>query len=140
MLFLQTSMFTMFVSPSKAQSSENQPPTISLISPKDQGVYFRDFRILPALRILIFGYFTIKANAGDDNGIKQVEFFVDGELKNISTAVHHCGSYMWVWNERSWIPTKHTIKVVAVDNESLMTEDSCEVILLNFLRFHPLYP
>jgi hypothetical protein len=140
MLFLQIGTFPLFKGPGKAQSSENQPPTISLINPDEQGIYFRDFRIVPASRILIFGYFTIKVNAGDDNGIKQVEFYIDGALKNISTTIHHCGSYMWVWNERSLIPSRHTIRVVAVDNENLITDASCEVMLLNVPGFHPLYP
>lgn len=130
----------MLVSSSEAQGSQNQPPTISIISPEENGIYFRDFRIFPAARILIFGYITIKANAADDNGIEMVEFYIDGELHNISTVIHHCGSYMWVWNERSWIQSHHTIKVVAIDNESLIAEDSCEVFLRNFPGLHRSYP
>jgi hypothetical protein len=127
-------------STTEAQLTQNQPPTITIIKPEEKGLYFRDIRFFPAVRTLIFGYITIKANAADDKGIKQVEFYIDGELRNTSISVHHCGSYMWIWNERTWIRSHHTIKVVAIDNESLMAEDTCDVFLHNFPLFHPLFP
>lgn len=45
---------------------------------------------------MIVGYNTGKASATDDTGIQRVEFYVDGELRNITTAAHHCGLCMWV--------------------------------------------
>ena len=138
-LFMGTSILPITTSMSSAQLTQNQPPTVSIIKPEEKSLYIRDFRLFPSLRTLIFGFITIKANAGDDIGIKQVEFYIDGELKNISTKVHSCGSYMWVWNERTWLQSRHTIKVIAVDADGLMAEVTCEVALHNFPFLHPLY-
>ena len=140
LLFMEACVFPLTVTSSETQSIQNQPPTISIIKPEKKGMYFKNTRFFPALRILIFGYFTIKATATDDIGIKQVEFYVDGELRNISTKPHSCGSYMWTWNERIWIRSHHTIKVIAIDNENLTAEDTCKVIIHNFPIFHPFYP
>lgn len=85
---------------SSAKQIRNQPPTVSIIKSEEKSFYLHDIRLFPSLRTHIFGFLTIKANAADDAGIKQVEFYIDGELRNISTSVHHCGSHMWIWNER----------------------------------------
>ena len=139
-MFIGTSILPITSSISSAQLTQNQPPTVSIIKPEEKNFYIRDFRLFPSLRTLIFGYITIKANGGDDIGIKQVEFYIDGELKNISTLVHSCGSYMWVWNVRTWLQSRHIIKVIAVDADGLTAEDTCEVALHNFPFLHPLYP
>jgi len=140
LLLMEACVFPLTATSNEIKIKQNQPPTVSIINLEKKGIYFRNSRFLPALRILIFGYITIKATATDDIGIKQVEFYVDGELRNISTKPHSCESYMWTWNERIWIRSHHTIKVIAVDNESLTTEDTCKVIIHNFPIFHPFYP
>ncbi len=140
LLFVEAILLPLSVMSTEALSTQNHPPTVTIIKPDKKGIYFKDVRFSPALRILIFGFITFKATATDDTGIKQVEFYVDGELRNISTSPHSCGSYMWTWNERTWIRSHHTIKVVAVDNESLTAEATCDVVFHNFPLLHPFYP
>ncbi len=140
LLFIGTIILPITTSIGSAQLTQNEPPTVSIIKPEEKSFYIRDFRLLPSLRIHILGFVTVKVVASDDTGIKQVEFYVDGELKNISTKVHSCGSYMWIWNERTWLQSRHTLKVIAVDTDGLTTEDTREVVLHNFPILHPLYP
>ena len=140
LLFVGTSILPITTSVGSAQLTQNQPPTVSIIKPEEKSFYIHDLRLFPSLRTRIFGFITIKASATDDTGIKQVEFYIDGELKNISTKVHSCGSNMWIWNERTWLQSKHTLKVIAVDIDGLTAEDTREVVFHNFPILHPLYP
>jgi len=140
LLLMEVCVFPLTASISEAQLTQNQPPTVTIIKPEEKSMYLRDIRFFPAFRTLIFGYITIKANTTDDLGIKQVEFYVDGVLRNVSTKVHSCGSFMWTWNECVWFQSRHTIKVIAMDNESLVAEDTCEVVIHNFPLLHLLYP
>jgi hypothetical protein len=139
-LFMATSIFPSAINISRAQLTQNEPPVVSIINPEAKNLYIRDIRLFQSGRTLIFGFITIKANANDDTGIKQVDFYIDGVLRNTSYAPHHCGSYMWVWNDRALFRSRHTIKVIAVDNDGLAAEDSSEVSLHNFPFLHPLYP
>ncbi|HWR27625.1 MAG TPA: Ig-like domain-containing protein [Candidatus Thermoplasmatota archaeon] len=140
LLFIGTSILPMTLSIGSAQLTRNEPPTVSIVKPVEKSFYIRDFRLLPSLRTHILGFITVKVNAADDVEVKQVEIYIDGELKNISTTVHSCGSYMWIWNERSWLQSRHTLKVIAVDTDGLTAEDTREVVLHNFPILHPLYP
>jgi hypothetical protein len=140
LLFIGTNILPIIITISCGQLTQTQPPPVSIIKPEEKSIYIHDFRLFPSLRTLVFGFITIKASAADDTGIKQVEFYIDGELKNISTLVHSCGSHMWVWNERTWLQSRHTIKVIAVDVDGVTSEDTREVSLHNFLLLHPLYP
>ncbi|MBE3123055.1 MAG: hypothetical protein IMZ43_04220 [Thermoplasmata archaeon] len=139
-LFMATSIFPYAKNISRAQPTQNEPPVVSIINPEAKNLYFRDIHLFPSARTLIFGFITIKANANDDTGIKQVDFYIDGVLRNTSFAPHHCGSYMWVWNDRALFRSRHTIKVIAVDTDGLTAEDTCDVSLHNFPFLHPLYP
>jgi hypothetical protein len=139
-LFMATSIFPSAKNISRAQLTQNEPPVVSIINPEEKNLYIRDIRLIQSGRTLIFGYITIKANANDDTGIKQVDFYIDGVLRNTSFAPHHCGSYMWVWNDRALLGSRHTIKVIAVDTDGLTAEDTCDVSLHNFPFLHPLYP
>ena len=139
-LLMGTSILSLTTNISYAQQTHNEPPIVSIIKPEEKSFYIRDFRLFPSLRTLILGFITVKVSASDDTGIKQVEFYVDGKLKNISTTVHSCGSYMWIWNERTWLQSRHTLKVIAVDTDGLTSEDAREVALHNFPFLHPLYP
>lgn len=140
LLFIGTSILPIITNIDNAQLIQNEPPTVSIIKPEEKSFYIRDFRLFPSLRTRILGFVTVKVSASDDTGVKQVEFYIDGELKNISTTVHSCGSYMWIWNERTWLQSRHTLKVIAVDTDGLTSEDAREVTLHNFPLLHPLYP
>ncbi len=139
-LLVGTSILPLTANISYAQQTQNEPPTVSIIKPEEKGFYIRDLRIFPSMRTRILGFITVKVSASDDTGIKQVEFYVDGELRNTSKAAHSCGSYMWFWNDRTWLQSRHTLKAIAVDLDGSTSEDVCEVTLHNFPFLHPLYP
>ncbi|MFH1101250.1 MAG: Ig-like domain-containing protein [Methanobacteriota archaeon] len=68
---------------------------------------------------LIIGKLTITVNATDNiSGIKKVEFYIDGELKNTDNS----SPYTWVWTDHTF--SLHTVKVVAYNtlDKSLSTE------------------
>jgi len=140
LLFIGTSILPITTSIGNAQLTQDEPPTVSIIKPEEKSFYIRDFRLLPSLRTRILGFITVKVSATDDIGVKQVEIYIDGVLKNISTTVHSCGSYMWIWNERTWLQSSHTLKVIAVDTDGLTAEDTRVVVLHNFPILHPLSP
>jgi len=139
-LLMEAILFPLMAISSEAQFTQNQPPTVRIVQPAKKGIYFKDLRLFPALRIVIFGYVTLRVNATDDMGVKRVEFYVDGVLRDIKTSPHSCGSYMWTWSERIWVRSHHTLKVVAVDTENLTSEITFDVIIHNFPLLHPFYP
>jgi len=118
----------------------NIPPTISMIKPEDKRFYFRDRRLFRFPRVFIIGHITIEAEAQDNGEIKQVEFYIDDELRNVSIEPEDNGNYVWTWNDRIWLRGRHTIKVVAVDFDDNTDEESRTVRIINFPRLHPLRP
>ena len=119
------------------------PPTISIIKPEEKRFYFRNKRLFRRLfpRAFIIGHITIEAEAYDNEGIKQVEFYVDGDLKHTSTEPKINGIYIWTLNDRTlFFRHRHTISVTAVDTDSNRDSDSKEVFIINFPLLHPLRP
>jgi hypothetical protein len=89
---------------------DNEPPTMELVSPKENYLYILNREILPFLTTLIIGDIDIEVNAVDFSGIDRVEFYIDNEhVETVTTA-----PYNWMWNETAFF--RHTIKAVAIDN------------------------
>ena len=119
------------------------PPTISIIKPEEKRFYFRNKRLFRRLlpRAFIIGHVTIEAEAYDNEGIKQVEFYVDGDLKHTSTEPKINGIYIWTLNDRTlFFRHRHTISVTAVDTDDNKDSDSKKVFIINFPLLHPLRP
>ena len=62
------------------QIDKGDAPTVSITSPVDDGIYlFGTVIPIGLFGIMIFGPFTVEANANDaDSGVASVEFFLDG--------------------------------------------------------------
>ncbi len=70
---------------------------------------------------IIFGTIDIEVYAVADAGVKRVEFYIDDEYKASITSE----PYVWKWAERTW--GKHTLKVIAVDNNETIRSFEIEV-------------
>ncbi|HEC81544.1 MAG TPA: hypothetical protein ENI42_03855 [Thermoplasmatales archaeon] len=102
------------------------PPTVEIVKPEKNKLYFRDKPVIRILRTIIIGPVTIEANATDDGYIWKVEFFIDDTLKYTD----YSAPYSWLWNETVF--GKHTIKVKAYDDDGLTAEDELNVTIFNF--------
>jgi hypothetical protein len=122
------------------KSNQTIPPTVSIIKPKEKSLYFRDHRLIVFPKTLIIGFITITAEAHDDTGIKEVQFYIDETLKNTTYTPGDGGFYSWTWNDRSWIRSRHTITVKVIDTDDNEVQASLAVSLRNFPLLHPLKP
>ncbi len=92
------------------------------IEKPENEIYFINKEILPFFTPLIFGKIDVDVYANNiDNEIDRVEFFVDGELKEIDTSE----PYSWTWDERVFF--RHTLKVVAYDTSGVNATRKLEV-------------
>jgi len=97
------------------------PPSVTITKPVN-GLYFKDTRILPIRKCIIFGQITIEADAHQEPlGIARVEFSIDGKLKATDTEA----PYTWTWNTLAFF--KHTITVTAYDTSGKSTATSITV-------------
>ena len=94
-------------------SSNDNPPSVSITS--------------PASGVTVSGTVTVSANATDDNGIKKVEFYLNGSLKSTSTS----SPYSWSWDSTQLTNTSHTIKVVAYDTADQTATSQISVTVNN---------
>ncbi|OYT29668.1 hypothetical protein B6U98_01710 [Thermoplasmatales archaeon ex4572_165] len=109
--------------------SEDDDPSISLLSPEDNSFYFHNLFLFPLNKTTIcIGPCTITADAFDDVSIQRVEFYIDDQLKH--TAYEK--PYTMDWKRGSF---KHTIKAVAYDSAGNFDSIEQDVFKWNF---HPL--
>ena len=89
---------------------DDQPPFVEIKKPRG-GLYLNNRKImpLPLDKAIVIGMIAIRANASDNVGVKNVEFYIDNVLKHINYTM----PYYWLWNETVF--GKHEIKVVAYD-------------------------
>jgi len=95
-------------------------PEVRILKPGN-ALYFKNKEIISSLKPVIIKNITIEVEAIDFSGIEKVEFHIDGEyLGDDNTA-----PYTWDWSIDSaklFQTHKHTIKVVAFDNEGNQNE------------------
>ena len=91
------------------------PPSVGITNPNDGTT--------------VSGTVTVAADASDDNGVTQVEFFVDGA----SIGVDSDGSDGWFtsWNTTSVNDGPHTVAVTATDTAGQTASDSISVTVDN---------
>jgi subtilisin family serine protease len=89
----------------------DNPPSVTLTSPTDGAT--------------VSGLISVTADAFDDNGVTQVEFFVDGT----SIGVDNSGIDGWTaeWDTIAYANGNYTISATATDTESQTTSDSISV-------------
>ena len=93
------------------------PPSVSVTSPGDGQT--------------VFGIVTVTANASDDNGVDQVEFFVDGTT---SIGIDTNGDDGWSanWDTSTFANGPYTVTATATDTSvQKTTSDSVSVIVDN---------
>jgi hypothetical protein len=107
---------------------ENEYPQVKIGSPERGSLYFED-RVLKVFRYektLVINDILINAEVTPGNApIEKVEFYYEGELKNIDTEL----PFQWRLNERSIGP--HEIKVVVYDELGRNASDTMNVLFLN---------
>jgi len=98
--------------------------TLCISRPSDM-LYINDREISPMNRPIIIGKLTIEANTYSEDGIDQVEFYIDGVLKSSDTEQ----PYHWLWDEK--IFGYHNLKVVGYDSQGNEASDEIEVLIFN---------
>ena len=93
----------------------DSPPTVSITNPSDGET--------------VSGSVTVTADASDDNGVTQVEFFVDGG----SIGVDSDGSDGWsaTWDTTGYADGSHTVEATATDTAGQTASDSISVTVDN---------
>ncbi len=91
-------------------------------------IYLNNLRIRPFSKARIIGPIDIEAYVGQSwyghGSAEMVEFYIDDELKTTLTEE----PYVWKWDKKTF--GKHTIKVIAYDNEGKSAIDEFEVFKL----------
>jgi PKD repeat protein len=95
--------------------STDNPPSVNITNPADGAT--------------VSDVVSITADASDDNGVSQVEFFVDGG----SIGVDGDGSDGWSvsWDTTTYADGSHTVEAVATDTASQTANDSISVTVEN---------
>jgi glutaredoxin len=86
--------------------SDNIPPSVSIVSPRDGYLYLLDREIMKIGKTVIIGRKTVKVNAWDEDGIEKVEIYVDGIPKKTLT-----NEDTWIWKDMG----NHALLVKAYD-------------------------
>jgi len=117
-------------------TTKQAPPIkVNITKPSENTFYFQDKELISlSANTIIYGPITITADVTSATGVKRVEFYIDGKLKeNVTTA-----PYTYLWRpliQFNGLSLKHTIKVIAYDNEGNKATDELNVTKW---RFHPL--
>lgn len=89
------------------------PPTVTITNPAEGAT--------------VAGTVTITANASDDQGVTQVEFFVDGTSLGVDTSA----PYEIAWNTTTVADGTHQVRAVATDTIAQTAEDINTVTVNN---------
>lgn len=95
--------------------TDDTPPTVSVTSPADGAT--------------VSGTVTVAADATDNNGVNQVEFFVDGS--SIGKDTDGSGGWSVPWNSGSVADGSHTVTATATDTAKQTASDSVSVTVNN---------
>lgn len=89
----------------------DNPPTVTITTPNDGGT--------------VAGTVTITADASDDYGVNQVEFFVDGS--SIDKDADGSDGWSTVWDTTAYDDGSHTVSATATDTANQTSSDSISV-------------
>jgi len=104
---------------------EERPVEVEIRKPREKFLYIFDREIMPFFDTVIIGKITVEVDAGDEDGIERVEFYVDNVLK----FTDYNEPYLWLWDK--FAMGRHVIKAVAYDNEGNKAEDKIKIIIFN---------
>jgi len=79
-------------------------------------------KIIPVRHTIIIGPIKIGVNSNEGN---RVEFYIDGELKDIDAAP----PFSWLWDE--FAVGRHTVRVVAYDKAGNIASDEQVIRIFN---------
>ena len=91
----------------------DNPPTVTITNPANGAT--------------VSGSVSVTANATDDNGVNQVEFFVDGSSIGVDTSAPYSAS----WDTTAYGDGGHTVSAVATDTIGQTGSDSVGVTVQN---------
>jgi hypothetical protein len=94
-------------------SGDSTPPTITITNPINGAT--------------LSGTVSITANASDNIGVTQVEFYIDNILQSTDTAA----PYSYNWDSRSFTNGSHTLKTTAFDAAANSNTHQISVIVQN---------
>lgn len=109
-------------------SEGNLPPQVGITNPKSGkfSLFGKPIRTTPNLKTILLGRANITAQASDDSSVTKVEFYIDDKkVAEFTTA-----PYEWMWKTPTWLKWKHTIKVVAYDDQGKSSTTSMDVSAL----------
>lgn len=109
----------------------NLPPSVGITSPEIGKFHWfgKPKFSTPKLVTRLVGRLTITAVASDDSAISKVEFFIDDEPVATFTAE----PYEYLWKSPSILFRKHTISVVAYDDQGKSSVASMNVTAFRLL-------
>jgi hypothetical protein len=104
----------------KVVEGGNLPPSVGITYPKSGKLHiFGEDRFNTLFQnTIIIGKTIVTAQASDDEGLDKVEFFLDNESVAVFT---DDGPYEWEYTDSTLLRFRHTIKIVATDNEGKQT-------------------
>jgi PKD repeat protein len=100
-------------------TADNTPPELYVIKPEN-ALYFREKKLFPLKRPIILGPMTLEVNADDSSGIRNIEYYIDDELKEFTD------NYM---NQR--LLGRHTLKIIVYDNARNIKSESKPITIFN---------
>jgi len=109
------------------------PPSVEIIKPDGNILYFRNLELCPFTKTLILGYIDIEASVVDQtlSTIKNIKFYIDNKELVSFTYNPEVSLYNWTWNKMAFFGK--TIKVVAYDDaDEEVTYDEIDVSIFNF--------
>jgi len=102
----------------------NSNISVSITRPSN-ALYINDREIIPLNKAIIFGGIAIDVDVASDMGIKEVDFYIDGNLKYGDSEP----PYQWLWDE--YAVGNHEIRVKAYDSQDNEAEDVVNIIIFN---------
>jgi hypothetical protein len=106
---------------------ENEPPYIKITKP-EQALYIRNKKILPRFfrKTYVLGKIDIIVETTDEFGVKNVDFYINDELKSIDRNAPYI--FTWTKDDKFFHKHKYIIKVVAFDNAGNRAINKLEVL------------
>jgi hypothetical protein len=101
------------VSVTVQNTTVDNPPTVTITNPSDGAT--------------VSSSLSVTADATDDYGVTQVEFFVDGSSIGVDTSVPYSAS----WDTTTYSDGAHTASAVATDTTGQTNSDSVSVTVQN---------
>ncbi len=115
--------------PVDAERLPNLPPSVEIISPKQQYFNLRGIPLFPSIiNTIVYGPINIKVNATSSSGVSKVELYINNKLKE--TIEEEPYTFKWA----PILCGLYTIKVNAYDNYGQNVSDEIKVLKW---RVHP---